>query len=81
MLTAALEAYLTVMSNRLNQTMKTLAVLTVAVAILSAVFGAWGMNFEAIPLAKAPWGFPVVVGGTLALLALLGLLTWRRGWM
>jgi magnesium transporter len=81
MLTAALEAHLTVMSNRLNQTMKTLAVLTVAVAILSAVFGAWGMNFTAIPLADAPWGFPAVVGGTLALLAILGWLNWRHGWM
>jgi magnesium transporter len=81
MLSAALEAYLTVMSNRLNQTMRTLAILTVAVAVLSAVFGAWGMNFEVIPLAKAPWGFPAVVGGTLLLLALLGLFTFRRGWM
>ena len=81
MLAAALEAQLTVVSNRLNQTMKTLAVLTVAVAILSAVFGAWGMNFEAIPLAGAPWGFAAVVGGTLALLAVLGGLNWRYRWM
>jgi magnesium transporter len=81
MLSAALEAHLTVMSNRLNQTMKTLAVLTVAVAILSAVFGAWGMNFTVMPLADAPWGFAAVVGGTLALLAILGWLNWRHGWM
>jgi magnesium transporter len=81
MLTAALEAHLTVMSNRLNQTMRTLAVLTVAVAILSAVFGAWGMNFAVVPLADAPWGFAAVVGGTLALLAALGIVTWRQGWM
>ena len=81
MLSAALEAFLTVMSNRLNQTMKTLAGLTMAVAILSAVFGAWGMNFSVIPLADSPWGFAAVVGGTLTLLLLLGLLNWRRGWM
>ena len=81
MATGALEAYLTVMSNRLNQTMKTLAVLTVAVAILSAVFGAWGMNFDAIPLANAPWGFPAVVLGTFGVIAILGLVAWRRGWM
>jgi len=81
MLTAALEAHLTVMSNRLNQTMKTLAVLTVAVAILSAVFGAWWMNFRVMPLADAPWGFAAVVGGTLLLLAVLGWLNRRHGWM
>src|SRR5262245_32076999 len=81
MATGALEAYLTVMSNRLNQTMKTLAVLTVAVAILSAVFGAWGMNFDSIPLAKSPWGFPAVVLGTFGIIGILGLVAWRRGWM
>lgn len=81
MLSAALEAHLTVMSNRLNQTMKTLAVLTLAVAILSAVFGAWGMNFRVMPLADAPWGFAILVGGTLALLAALGWLNWRHRWM
>lgn len=81
MLTGALEAYLTVISHRLNQTMRTLAVLTIAVAILSAVFGAWGMNFALIPLADAPWGFAAVVGGTLGIIALLALWSWRRGWM
>jgi magnesium transporter len=77
----ALEAHLTVVSNRLNETMKTLAVLTMAVAILSAVFGAWGMNFAAIPLANAPWGFAAVLAGTFAVIGLLGLVAWRRGWM
>jgi magnesium transporter len=81
MLSAALDAQLTVMSHRLNETLKTLAVLTVAVAILSAVFGAWGMNFEVMPLANVPWGFGAVVTGTLALLAVLGVLNWRYRWM
>jgi magnesium transporter len=80
MLASSLEAYLTVISNRLNQTMKTLGVLTAAVALLSAVFGAWGMNFELIPLAKAPWGFAAVVSGTLGFMALVALVAWRRGW-
>jgi len=81
MLTSSLEAYLTVISNRLNQTMKTLGMLTAAVAVLSAVFGAWGMNFEAIPLAGVPWGFAAVVGTTLGFIGLLGLAGWLRGWI
>jgi magnesium transporter len=81
MLSAALDAQLTLMSHRLNETLKTLAILTVAIAILSAAFGAWGMNFDAIPLARVPWGFPAVVLGTLALLAVLGVLNWRYRWM
>jgi len=81
MTAGALEAYLTVVSNRLNETMKKLAVLTVAVAVLSAVFGAWGMNFAVIPLANAPWGFAIVLLGTFAIIGVLGLVAWQRGWM
>jgi magnesium transporter len=81
MAASALEASMTVSSNRLNKTMKTLAVLTVAVAFVSSVFGAYGMNFEEIPLAKQPWGFSAVAGGTIALIGVLVLVGWRRGWL
>jgi magnesium transporter len=80
MVTGALEASLTVTSNRLNRTMKTLAVITVAVAVVSSVFGAYGMNFDEIPLAKAEWGFWAISGGTLALIAAALLAAWWRGW-
>ncbi len=81
MVTGALEAYMTVISNRLNQTMRGLAVLTMAVGILSAVFGAWGMNFAVVPLAESPWGFVAVVGGTCGLITMILLLIRWRGWV
>ena len=59
----AMEASLAIGSHRLNKTMKTLAVITVAMAVVGSVFGAYGMNFEALPLASAPWGFWVVGSG------------------
>ena len=72
---SALEASLAINSNRLNKTMKRLAVITVAVAVVGSVFGAYGMNFEVLPLAMAQWGFWVVGLGTIAMVAsgLLGL--------
>jgi magnesium transporter len=76
----ALEASLALNANRLNKTMKTLAVITVAVAIVGSVFGAYGMNFEALPLASTPWGFWVVGLGTIALVVLAFLAGWRLGW-
>ena len=76
----ALEASLTVASNRLNITMKTLAVITVAVAVVGSVFGAYGMNFEALPLSKHPWGFPLIAGGTIAFVALALVVGWKRKW-
>lgn len=81
MAAGALEASLTVSSNRLNRTMRTLAVLTVAVALVSTVFGAYGMNFEELPFAKEPAGFWVVSGGTIGLVAGALVIGWRRGWL
>jgi magnesium transporter len=81
MVAGALEASLTVVSNRLNRTMKALAVITIGVAVVSSVFGAYGMNFDTIPLKGAEWGFWAVSGGTIALIALAMLVTWWRGWL
>src|SRR5688572_19843386 len=81
MAAGALEASLAVSSHRLNKTMKTLAVLTAAVAVIGSVFGAYGMNFQVIPFAEARWGFSAVSAGTLAFVAAALLLgRWRRWW-
>jgi magnesium transporter len=81
MVNSALEASLTLMSNRLNRTMKALTIITVCVALVGSVFGAWGMNFEAIPLSASPLGFWIVAGGTVALVTLTLLVgAWRRWW-
>jgi magnesium transporter len=77
----ATDAYLTISSNRLNLTMKKLTVVTIAVAILGAVFGAWGMNFQTIPLSDSAWGFWGVLGGAAALVAGVLLLGRKRGWL
>jgi magnesium transporter len=75
-----LDASLAVSSNRLNATMKGLAVITVAVAVIGSVFGAYGMNFETIPFASSPWGFLAVALGTVGLVASALMFGWRMGW-
>jgi magnesium transporter len=75
-----LDASLAVSSNRLNKTMTTLAVITVAVAVVGSVFGAYGMNFQSIPLASTAWGFGAVALGTVGLVALALVLGWWLGW-
>jgi magnesium transporter len=77
---SALEASLAINSNRLNKTMKRLAVITVAVAVVGSVFGAYGMNFEVLPLATAQWGFWVIGLGTIVVVALALAAVWRLGW-
>jgi magnesium transporter len=80
MAAGALEASLTVSSNRLNRTMKTLAVITVSVGLVASVFGAYGMNFAVIPLAGSPWGFWVISLGAIASVLAAILLGRARGW-
>ena len=77
---AAMDASLAIGSHRLNQTMKTLAVITVAMAIVGSVFGAYGMNFEAMPLSKEPLGFWLIAVGTIGLVATALLVGWWRRW-
>jgi magnesium transporter len=79
----ALNTYLSVISNRLNEIMK---VLTAAAAIflpLTLISGIYGMNFQEnqFPSFDAPWGFAAAVGFMLALAAgLLAFFRWR-GWI
>jgi len=79
MAASAMDASLAVSSHRLNKTMKTLAVITVAVAVVGSVFGAYGMNFQVIPLATTAWGFWVVAVGTIGSVATTLVLGWWRG--
>ena len=54
---------------------------SLSVAIAGSVFGAWGMNFERIPLSAAPYGFWAVLAGTVALIVAALTMSWKRGWL
>lgn len=64
-----------------NEIMKTLTVFTVLCTPMTAFGAIWGMNFEAMPELKLPWGY----AGALAaiLLGTIGVYLWLRskGWM
>jgi magnesium transporter len=49
LLTSALDAYLSISSNRLNQVMKTLTSWTIPLMAASLLAGIWGMNFTHMP--------------------------------
>ena len=81
MVSSTLDAHQAVISNQINVTMKTLTVVTVLVALAGSVFGAWGMNFEVVPLATAPWGFWGVVSSTITLVVIALVASRWRGWL
>jgi magnesium transporter len=80
MATGALEAQLSIVSNRLNETMKRLTVIAICVGVMGAVFGAWGMNFTQVPLDQLGLaGFFLVFGTTLILVAIVLAVAKRYG--
>ncbi|HEY2934490.1 MAG TPA: magnesium/cobalt transporter CorA [Acidobacteriota bacterium] len=57
LLTGMLDAYLSSVSNNLNEVMKVLTILTTVFIPFTAVSGIFGMNFPYIPGAASKWGF------------------------
>ena len=80
---SALNTYLSVVSNRLNEVMKVLTAVATIFLPLTLISGIYGMNFahRVWPPFESGWGFPAVVG-TMAALGIGMLLFFRRrGWL
>ncbi len=76
-----MDLYLSSVSNRMNEVMKTLTIMATIFIPLTFVAGVYGMNFAVMPELQWRWGYPVVLFAMLAIAALL--LWWfrRRGWL
>ncbi len=62
LLSSVLDTYLTQASNRMNRVMKQLTVVTTVALPLVVIGGAFGMNFERIPMSHHPLGFYWAIG-------------------
>jgi magnesium transporter len=58
LLTNALESYLSLVNNNLNQVMKTLTSLTVMLVVPTLIAGIYGMNFDNMPELHWDFGYP-----------------------
>jgi magnesium transporter len=81
LLTNALDSNLAIVSNNLNQVMKTLTALTVILMAPTLIAGIYGMNFKLMPEIDWAFGYPMALGmmGTTA--GLLFLYFRRKGWI
>ncbi len=77
----ARDIYLSSISNRLNQIMKTLTMFSVIALPLTVITGFFGMNFEAIPGIHSRQAFWVTVAVMAAGVTMLLTLFYRRGWI
>ena len=75
----ALEAQLSVSSNRLNEIVKVLTIFSAIWMPLTFLAGVYGMNFEVLPELKIRWFYPALWGGWIVIAAgMLAAFRWRR---
>jgi len=76
MLSGMLDIYLSSISNRLNEVMKVLTVITTIFMPLTVITGMYGMNFKHMPELELWWWYPMVIGGMVAIS--VGMLTYFK---
>lgn len=75
-LASMLDVYHSALSNRMNEVMKVLSIVSTIFIPLSFVAGVYGMNFEFMPELKKPWAYPAVL--CVMGVAATGMLIWLR---
>src|SRR6266404_3269650 len=81
LISGSLEAYLSVVSNRLNEIMKVLTIFSAIMLPLTFIAGVYGMNFDNMPELHSRYGYYTVwVIMVVVSVGMLGLF-WRRGWI
>ena len=81
LVTSALDAYLSVQSNRMNEIMKTLTLMSTVMLPLTFIVGLYGMNFKHMPELDWAWGYPAVIGVMLTVVTSILLWFRHRGWI
>lgn len=81
-----MDVYLSAVSNRMNEIMKLLTVISSIFIPLTFIAGVYGMNFNTevsrlnMPELNWYWGYPLCLGFMAAIAAGLIFFFWRRGW-
>ena len=76
-----MDVYLSAASNRLNEVMKTLTLVSTVFIPLTFLVGVYGMNFDVMPELRWRFGYPLIWAVMIGLG--VGILVWfrRRGWL
>ena len=80
-LSSSFDAYMSSISNDMNQVMKVLSVMATIMLPLTVISGVYGMNFLVIPGARDPAGFWYVIGLMVILIVVMLGLFKKKGWM
>ena len=82
-----MDVYLSAVSNKMNEVMKLLAVISTIFIPLTFIAGIYGMNFNTsaspwnMPELDWYWGYPLCLAVMLAIAIALSVYFWRKGWL
>ena len=79
--TGLMDVYLSAVSNKMNEVMKFLTVVSAIFIPLTFIVGVYGMNFEYMPELKWHWGYWVCWAVMVAIALGLIFFFWRKGWL
>ena len=81
-----MDVYLSSVSNRMNEVMKTLTVISSIFIPLTFIVGVYGMNFDTtsspwnMPELEAYWGYPLCWAAMVGIALGLSYYFWKKGW-
>lgn len=80
LLSSALDSYLSLQSNKLNQIVKLLTIGSILLMSMSLIAGIYGMNFRYMPELNQRWGYPWALGLMATISTVLIVIFRRRKW-
>ncbi|MCP1660800.1 magnesium/cobalt transporter CorA [Neisseria perflava] len=81
MVVGMMDVYLSFQSNRMNQQMRVLTVITILFMPLTLITGIYGMNFENMPELHWHYGYFMVLGIMALIIVVLLVFFYRRKWL
>lgn len=76
-----LETYLSSLSNKLNEVIKLLTIISTIFIPLTFLAGLYGMNFRFMPELESPWGYPAVLILMLLVVAIMMAYFRKKEWI
>ena len=81
MLSSLLDMYLSGLTIRMNEIMKTLTIITTIFIPITSISSVYGMNLPNIPLMKSSWGFGIVAATMTASVVFMMIYFRRKKWI
>jgi magnesium transporter len=81
LLSGMMDIYLSSVSNRMNEVMKVLTIITTIFVPVTFIAGVYGMNFDHMPELHSKWGYPLTWAVMLTIMIILVIYFRRKKWL